>query len=249
MQNAISPSNAFVNNFKRAFSFKHAYNTGFLSDTLLKLNFNSSQPFVLEGLGTSDLKFRSVSAFSNSDYLFFSNMFNIFFSCSPIKRSYPFSFDRLRSVTSGSGLASRLQFSVVSFKPFFNFFYFILFYYLPRVVSIGSTISNFSTSVLFPDFSVYGHYFSRLAGIYPHYAIVMKRVGFFLFLEEYKVCFNFNVSSYVLRSTYLSYTQSSDWNLKFKVYYGLRTKKSSLIDFFRLQRSYFKFFVVGKKQF
>src|SRR5690554_4231557 len=98
-------------------------------------------------------------------------------------------------------------------------------------------------TALCPDFSRYVHHFSNFNIKYPHYSGVLRKSGLLTFLDDYNISFNFGVSSYILKSTYVNTSQNEDWSLRFKVYFGSKLS----INYFKLQKSFLKFFVVGKK--
>lgn len=226
----------------RAYSLNQNHSSSFLPEYLLKVNSDRSSIRSLIYSNSKDkVSIRINSGFVSSEYILFLNLFNAFFETKSKDSFFVFKTGKFSSLSSATRLLGSIKLGLNKESQFFNFMYFILFFYLPRLGSLGSISQTFSNSAIFPDFSKYVHHFANFTKKYPHYSGVLRKSGLFMFLDDYSISFNLAMSSYILKSTYISVSQSEDWSLKFKVYFG--SKFST--DYFKLKKSFLKFFVVG----
>ena len=236
------PASNMVVKLNRTYSLSNNYNSSFLPEYLLKAGGDSSP---VGSLLYSDLKdrisIRVDSEFVGSEYIFFLNLFNAFFEAKPKDSFFVFKTGKFSSLNTAARLLGSIKLGLNKETQFLNFIYFVLFFYLPRLSSLGSAAQTFSSSAIFPDFSRYVNHFSTFTKKYPHYSGILRKSGLFVFLDDFNISFNLAVSSYILKSTYISMNQSEDWSLKFKVYFGSRVS----VSYFKLKKSFLKFFVVG----
>lgn len=241
------PSTGAVVKFKRSYSLNQSYSSSFFPECLLKIENGSFFTKLLLYSGLTDkISIRVDSKFVGSEYILFMNLFNAFFETKTKDSFFVFKTSRFSSLNAASRLLGSIKIELVKKNQFLNFFYFILFFYLPRLSSLGSATQAFSTSVVFPDFSRYAYYFANFTKKYPHYSGVLRKSGLLVFLDDCNISFNLPMSSYILKSTYVTgIDQNEDWSLKFKAYFGSKIS----IDYFKLQKSFLKFFVAGKQFF
>lgn len=236
------PACSMAVKLNRAYSLSNNYNSSFLPEYLLKVEEGSSSVGSLLYSGLNDkISIRVDSEFAGSEYLFFLNLFNAFFETKPKDSFFVFKAGKFSPHNTAARLLGSLKLEFNREAHFFNFMYFILFFYLPRLGSLGSTAQTFTSSVVFPDFSRYVNHFSTFTKKYPHYSGILRKSGLLVFLDDFNISFNLAMSSYILKSTYVSMGQSEDWSLKFKVYFSSKVS----IGYFKLKKSFLKFFVVG----
>lgn len=237
------PASSMEVKLNRAHSLGQGYNSSFLPECLLKINGKNSFINSLIHSNSEDrLSIRVNSEFAGSEYILFLNLFNAFFELGPKESFFTFKTDTFSSTNSAIRLLGSIKLGFTKKVQFLNFTYFTLFFYLPRLSSLGSAPQPFSNSVVFPDFSRYVHHFANFNRKYPHYSGVLRKLGLLVFLDDYNISYSLAVSSYIFKSAYVSMGQNEDWSLKFKVYFG----SSLSVDYFKLQKSFLKFFVVGK---
>src|SRR5690554_2660273 len=238
------PTYNMVVKLNRSYALGQNYNSSFLPESLLKIHDDgSSVKSLLYSNFRDKMSIRINSEFESSEYILFLNLFNAFFETRPKDSFFVFRAANFSSINSAARLLGSIKLGLNKRSQLLNFLYFTLFFYLPRLNNLGSIAQAFSNSAVFPDFSRYVHHFSNFNIKYPHYSGVLRKSGLLTFLDDYNISFNFGVSSYILKSTYVNTSQNEDWSLRFKVYFGSKLS----INYFKLQKSFLKFFVVGKK--
>jgi len=236
------PAYNMATKLNRTYSLGSSYDSSFLPEYLLKVGVDgSSVGFLLYSDLNDKISIRVDSEFVGSEYILFLNLFNAFFETRSKDSFFVFKAGEFSPHNTATRLLGSLKLELNKEAHFLNFMYFVLFFYLPRLGSLGSTTQAFASSVVFPDFSRYVNHFSTFTRKYPHYSGVLRKSGLLVFLDDFNISFNLAVSSYVLKSTYVSMSQSEDWSLKFKVYFGSKVS----ISYFKLKKSFLKFFVVG----
>lgn len=232
------PASSMVAKLNRTYSLRNNYNASFLPEYMLKVEGDGS--LLYSGLNDK-VSIRIDSEFAGSEYIFFLNLFNAFFETKPKDSFFAFRSGELSPHNTAARLLSSLNLEFNREAHFLNFMYFVLFFYLPRLGSLGSTAQAFAGSAIFPDFSRYVSHFSTFTDKYPHYSGILRKTGLLVFLDDFNISFNLAVSSYIFKNAYVSMNQSEDWSLKFKVYFGSKVS----VSYFKLKKSFLKFFVVG----
>ena len=235
------PKLLITDKLRRGYSMKNFYETTCFFDNTSKLGYGVYN-YIFNNSQVGKLELKIDSEFKLVDCLLCLNIFNIFINFNYKSGLFVFKSNKFSIVNTGNKLLRLLNLKIKKNYSKFNFLYFLLFFYLPRVTSLGSSITQpFSSSAVFPDFSLYSDYFIKFTKAYPHYSNILRKSGLLFFLDDFRIRFNLSLSSYILKNMYVSLGHNEDWNIKFLSYFSY-----SDAEFFRLQKSFFKFFVLGK---
>lgn len=236
---------------KRSYALESYYFSTFIIDTAMKLNRSAAYMFYrslkLPRISITVLPMGSTAKIKSTNYSLSLDIFFLIFRKYPKDKIF-FYFNKFLIKNAVKGSFDYRNLKIYFNKKFYiyNFFYFLLHYYIPRLVNLTYEYSMdrmFNCSVIFPNYSSYD-----VSNYYPDgsYSSIMRPLGLFSYINRSNICLKLHLDYSILENyVLLRSSELRSYMTDLEIILSDQTYDKQL---FRFQKSFFKIFVLNESE-